>query len=282
MANTASVNLEHLSERIEQGQRKAVIRTIVLSILTVAVAALFLVFTLREIEDARQQLSTVNSQIATANAAKESAQAAFKTAQDALKSAQDALKSAEARATTLAQQVSALDAKLNDAQKSLADSQRALADSQKALADSKKALAEALDLGKYVYKLNWGETKMMFVEFGSAAPILEVVTNLKGRVRWGMSNTQAGGYNSPGFATLVMQQLHKLPVNGNLDSLPHDNGTPNVGDIVVYDSGYHMFYFRDHDRREFVLGMTPFGVTALNYEFGSKRVGIIHTGFAQR
>jgi hypothetical protein len=156
------------------------------------------------------------------------------------------------------------------------------ADLQKALADSKKALAEALDLGKYVYKLNWGETKMMFVEFGSAAPILEVVTNLKGRVHWGMSNTQAGGYNSPGFATLVMQQLHKLPIGGNLDSLPRDNGTPNVGDIVVYDSGYHMFYFRDHDRREFVLGMTPFGVTALNYEFGSKRVGIIHTGFAQR
>jgi len=28
--------------------------------------------------------------------------------------------------------------------------------------------------------------------------------------------------------------------------------------------------------------MTPFGVTALNYEFGSKRVGIIYTGFAQR
>ena len=204
MANTASVNFDHLSARIEQGQRKAVIRTIVLSISTVAVAALFLVLTLREIEDARQQLSTVNSQISAANAAKQSAQAALKTTQDDLKSA-------EARATLLTQQVSTLDAKLNGAQK-------ALADLQKALAELKKALADALDLGKYVYKLNWGEMKMMFVEFGSAAPILEVIANLKERTHWGMSNTHAGGYNSPGFATLIMQQLHKLPADGSLGS----------------------------------------------------------------
>ena len=268
MANTSSVNFDHLSARIEQGQRKAVIRTIGLSVLTVAVAAIFLVFTLREIEDARQQLSTVNSQISAANAAKQSAQAALKTAQDALKSA-------EARATMLTQQVSTLDAKLSGAQK-------ALADSQKALAEIEESPRRGVGPRQIRLQAQLGRDEDDVRRVWVSRPILEVVANLKERVHWGMSNTQAGGYNSPGFATLVMQQLHKLPADGNLSSLPHDNGAPNIGDIVVYESGYHLFYFRDHERREFVVGMTPFGVTALNYDFGSKRVGIIHTGFGQR
>lgn len=282
MAHTASGDLDHLTARIEQGQRKAVVRTAVLSIGTVAAAALVLFFTLREIVDARQQLGAVNSQIATANTAKQSAQTALKTTQDALKAA-------ETRATTRAQQVNALEGKLTVAQKALGDSQKALGESQKALtesqsalAESKKALAEALNLGKSVYKLNWGELKMMFVEFGSAAPILDVIAGIKDRTHWGMSNSPAGGYNSPGFALLVLHKLNKIPANGTLAGLARDNGAPNIGDVVVYESGYHMFYFRDHERREFVVGMTPFGVTALNYEFGSKRVGVIHTGFGQR
>lgn len=278
MANVASANFSSLTARIEQGQRKALIRTIVLSIATIVVAGLVLVFTLEQIESARTRLATVKDEIAAANAGKVKAEAALAATQTTLKSTEDALEAAQSHASELTQQVNELQGKLDASRKSLADSQNALTASQAALEESKKALAKAFDLNKYVYTLNWGETKMMFVEFGRSAPILEVVTQLKNRVHWGLSNTMDGGFTSPGFAQLVLQQLHKLPANGSLDGLPHDNGAPNVGDIVLYQGGYALFYFRDHTNKEFVVGMTPFGVTALTYDFGTPRTGVIRTG----
>ena len=246
------VTFNELTRRIEQGHRKALVRTFVLSFMTVAIAAVFLVFILRELERANQQLETVNNQISVANAAVEKAQTELKTAQDALQAA-------VGRATTLQDQVVALEAQL---------------------ATSKKALAEALDLGKYVYKLDWRELKMMYVENGPAVEVLDVIQHLKDQVHWGMSNTQAGGYNSPGFAKLILQKLRRLPADADLASLPsQDPGPPNAGDVVVYESGYYLFYFRDHEKREFVVGMTPFGVASLNYDFGVKRTAILRTGF---
>ncbi len=274
MASTASAGFDNLTSRIEQGQRQSLVRTIVLSLATVGVAGIVLFYTLNKIEEARSQLASVETQIKAANAAKASAVTELQTTQASLTKTQEALKAAEANASKLTQQVSALEGKLGSAQKALDESQQALASTQ-------KALAEAADLKRHVYALNWGETKMMFVEFGDASRILEVITNLESRTHWGLSNTMAGGYTSPGFAQLVLAQLHKLPANGSLAGLPHDSGAPNIGDLVTYEGGYALFYFRDHAQKEFVIGMTPFGVTALTYDFGTKRTGVIRTGFGQ-
>jgi hypothetical protein len=150
------------------------------------------------------------------------------------------------------------------------------------LAEAKQALANALDLGKHIYTLDWGELKMMYLENGPAVQVLEKVEDLKDHVRWGLANTPEGGYTSPGFAQLILQQLHRLPPEGDLSQLPRDNGPPQPGDVVVYASGYNLFYFRDHERREFVIGMTPFGVASLNYDFGVERVGVLRSGFPPR
>jgi hypothetical protein len=258
-------SFDDLSARIAQSQRKALLRTFVLAFATVAVAALFLVFVLGKLNDAYRQLAQVNDRIETATAAGAKAQRALdqarhdlEQAQRELATAQGSLKSETERATALQSQVVALETQLT------------------AL---KKQLMEALDLGKHVYKLEWGELKEMASLGGAAASVLEVINSLKSQVHWGMSNTPAGGYNSPGFAKLVLQRLHKLPDDGNLDSLPHGPEPPVAGDIVVYQGGYHLFYFRDHTGKEFVVGMTPFGVLSLNYDF-EKRLGVLHTGFS--
>jgi hypothetical protein len=39
-------------------------------------------------------------------------------------------------------------------------------------------------------------------------------------------------------------------------------------------------YFRDRRNNEFVVGMTPLGVTALDYNFASK-IGVLRTGLAR-
>jgi hypothetical protein len=67
-----------------------------------------------------------------------------------------------------------------------------------------------------------------------------------------MSNTPEGGYNSPGFAQLIWQELGRAPA---FTDLPRDAGEPRP-----------------------VVGMTPFGIAALNYDFGVARVAVLRTG----
>ena len=258
MQHPQAVDFGQLTQRIEQGHRKALFRTIVLSFATVAAAAIVLMLTLNAIRDADSKLDTLNRQIAVAETANQKAQADLKSALD--------------RAT-------ALQARVTELNSQVAQSQTQIKTLSEQLAASKKALAEALNLEKYVYDLKWGDLKEMYVDYGPASEILGVVENLKNRVHWGMSNTAAGGYNSPGFAKLVLQQLNRIPANGDLGNLPRDTGAPHGGDIVVYSSGYHLFYFRDRAKREFVVGMTPFGVVSLNYDFDTARAGILRTGF---
>jgi len=109
--------------------------------------------------------------------------------------------------------------------------------------------------------------------------VLEVIEQRRQDVHWGMANTPEGGYNSPGFARLVWQQLGRQPA---FEQLPRDNADPHPGDIVIYESGYHLYFFRDYQQNPFVVGMTPFGITALNYDFGVKRVAVLHTGLETR
>lgn len=250
MADTQSPDIKDLNQRIEQAQRKALLRTIVLSVAIVVVAAIVLLYTLREIDSANRKLAEASTEL-------EQVSTHIAEANDARMKAETDLKAALAQSAALKSEVSDLSRQLDDA---------------------KKTLAEALDLGKYVYKLDWSEAKMMATTNGAAAEVLIVINELKDQVKWGMSNTSDGGYNSPGFAALVLGRLGRMPADGSLNSLPHDNEAPNVGDIVTYDGGYHMFYFKDSEGREFVVGMTPFGVEALTYDF-ARRGEVLHTGF---
>jgi hypothetical protein len=55
------------------------------------------------------------------------------------------------------------------------------------------------------------------------------------------------------------------------DKLPSTT-QPRTGDLAFYPGGYAMFYFAEPHEAPFVLGMTPFGVTALKSDF-AKPVG---------
>jgi hypothetical protein len=44
---------------------------------------------------------------------------------------------------------------------------------------------------------------------------------------------------------------------------------PRIGDLAFYPSGYVLFYFLDRSDRPFVIGMTPFGIAALEPGFAT-------------
>jgi len=90
------------------------------------------------------------------------------------------------------------------------------------------------------------------------------------------------GFDSPGFAAFVLGELLLIPrspadrerelgtwLREQLREVPE----PRNGDLVFYKSGYAMFYYDPAGDSPFVIGMTPFGITALRPEFG-ERVGV--------
>ncbi len=224
-----------------------------LSIATLVVAGGLLVFTGFQIREADRQLNEVQSKITQANQANVSAQSDLKNTQDQLHAALAEVQSLQGQVTDLQAQLDA----------------------------AKKQLSDALDLSKHAYTLHWDDLKLLYVQNGNAGEVLVKIEQLRNTVKWGMANTPAGGYNSPGYAELVLKQLGHVPNGTSIASLPHDDGPPRAGDVVVYASGYNLFYFRDQNGQEFVVGMTPLGILSLNYDFGVKREAVLHTGLTR-
>ncbi|MBI3078710.1 MAG: C40 family peptidase [Deltaproteobacteria bacterium] len=165
-----------------------------------------------------------------------------------------------------------------------------IADLQGKLADAEARLKEATEFGRYIHPIDFVDVKMLFSRYPQEARVLERILNLRERgAKWrlgGQSPTE--GFDSPSFAAFILRELN-LPggdvrpgVNleatsrrlwERLPSAPQ----PRVGDLVFYPAGYALFYFVDQKQRPFVIGMTPFGIAALEPNFakvvGYRRVG---------
>ncbi len=81
-----------MAKRISDSNRRALARTILLSIATIVIAGLFLLSLLRDLDRANDQLKVARTDAATAIAARDKALADQKTATDALAAAEAALK----------------------------------------------------------------------------------------------------------------------------------------------------------------------------------------------
>src|SRR5207249_3726770 len=108
--------------------------------------------------------------------------------------------------------------------------------------------------------------------------LLEKILVLRNQgTRWTLGGkSPPEGFDSPGFAAFVLQETNHLPFSaqgaaGQMRRMLGDRLTPvqqpEAGDLVFYRTGYVMFYFKDPQNRPFVVGMTPFGITALNPQF---------------
>jgi cell wall-associated NlpC family hydrolase len=267
MAAVENAPLEDLLHRVSRGQRVAVLRTAVISFAIVAVAAVFLWFTLQKLSDAQTRLATVEEHIEKAVAAQMAAEEARDAAETQRATAE------EVKAVAEKARIDA-EGRLAEAQANVAQLTTQVAALNDQIGDLQLKLKEALNLEKHIYQLNWDDLKMIAASSGSAYQVIEVIERLRNDVRWGMSNTTEGGFNSPGFARFVWQKLGRSPP---YEQLPRDRGDPRPGDIVIYKSGYAMYFFLDYDRKPFVVGMTPFGVAALNYDFGVQQEVVLRT-----
>jgi hypothetical protein len=140
-----------------------------------------------------------------------------------------------------------------------------------------QALSSAADLERYKHPVTFVTAKSLATANPEAARLLEDILD-KQRVPWRLGGAaEYEGFDSPGFAAFVLSRssqssrLPRAPAGAStrealLRAFPAAD-TPSPGDLVFYPAGFVLFYFPDEHHRPFVIGMTPFGVTALDYTF---------------
>lgn len=88
------------------------------------------------------------------------------------------------------------------------------------------------------------------------------------------------GFNSPAFMSYILVSIGVLEsIESKSSNLAMKfnqvNDNYQLGDIIIYKSGYCMMYFastypNNNEYDSFVIGMTPFGVLALKPDFAEK------------
>jgi len=253
---TPGDQLPVLLERIERREKSARIRAILSSLLPVALTVVLLGYTASSLRNAQKQVDDLKTEATT-----------YTTQIDTLK------KNAETYKTQ--SQSMQGDAEVYKNQ---------VIELQAQLAETQKTLSEAVNLSRAVRTLDYVNAKELAGRFpGSESLLLDLVDLRQRRIKWkpGGQSPQEG-FDSPSFAMYILRQKRAAGIEVRPESLSEASRSlydklppttqPRTGDLVFYPAGYAMFYFADPREGPFVLGMTPFGITALKSDF-AKPVG---------
>lgn len=147
------------------------------------------------------------------------------------------------------------------------------------IAQLKEAMELAINYKDKRFEFNFGIDKYMHSRYPKQIRLLDEMRNLieSGNAKWYLGGTTLEkGFDSPSFAAYMLNRFTKSQVEISdryiLPTVLTKIQSPSVGDIVFYEHGYAMFYF-EYKNEPFVIGMTPLGLSSLQYDFGVKRLG---------
>jgi hypothetical protein len=127
------------------------------------------------------------------------------------------------------------------------------------------------------YQLNWGNSKLLLssANLKQEKIILDIFDMKYSGVGWKLNGySPEVGFDSPSFAAYLLNKHSLVQIDASqryrLPDLLPETDNPQSGDLIFYDSGYAMFYFRDRYGHPFCIGMTPLGIAALEINFGPK------------
>lgn len=266
--------LERVSQREGIAQRRAIFYTII----PILVGALLIWITWQQVDEAGAQLRQTQARLVES-------QQELGQAQQQTTALTDQLESSTADLTVLQSQVEELKNTTETLQKEAEKYQQEIAELQAERDSLQTAIDELGDqieqsqgLRRYIYKGNMTLTLKELgdpVAFGLLFDILGYEGSPK---RWHPGGIGPDQFDSPGFAAYILKGQGL--VEGDLEKIHYSlinilppASAPSNGDVIFYESGYTMFYFVDSTNHAFVVGMTPLGVIALEYDF-AKRLGI--------
>ena len=254
---TPGDQLPILLERIERREKSARSRGVLYSLLPVALTVVLLGYTASSVRNAQKQVDALKTAATT-----------YTTQIDTLKKDAETYK-------TQSQSVQ------GDAQ----NYKNQVTELQAQLAEAQKTLSEAVNLSRALRAIDYVNAKELASRFpGSESLLLDLLDLRQRRIKWKLDGqSPQEGFNSPTFAMYILRQKRASGIElrpgeslseasrSLYDKLPPTT-QPRTGDLVFYPAGYAMFYFADPREGPFVLGMTPFGITALKSDF-AKPVG---------
>ena len=254
---TPGDRLPALLERIARREKSALVRGILYSLMPVALTVVLLLYAQSSVRNAQKQVDALKTEATT-----------YTTQIDSLKKNTESYKS----------QSQSLQGDTENYKNQVTELQAQLAEVQ-------KTLSEAVNLSRAVRTIDSVNAKELASRFpGSESLLLDILDLRQRRIKWkpGGQSVQEG-FDSASFAMYILKQKRasgiELRAGESLSDASHSlydklppTTQPRTGDLVFYPAGYAMFYFADPREGPFVLGMTPFGITALKSDF-AKPVG---------
>jgi hypothetical protein len=249
---TPGDQLPALLERIQRREKSARSRGLFFSLLPVALTVGLLGYANLSVRNAQKQIDALKTEATT-----------YTTQIDTLKKNAESYK--------------------NQSQSLQGDSENyknQVTELQAQLAEAQKSLSEAVNLSRAVRTIDYANAKEFATRFqGSESLLLDLLNLRQRRIKWKPGGQSAQeGFDSPSFAMYMLKQQRASGIELRPgESLSEASRTlyeklpattqPRNGDLVFYPAGYAMFYFADAREGPFVLGMTPFGITALKSDF---------------
>jgi hypothetical protein len=283
--------MEQAGERERRARRNALLYTLV----PVALAIGLLVVTGWQVKKASQALADSLAQFAEKQAALSVVEAALTDTNKTLTSVRtdltntnNTLIAANQQITLTNEQKRAAQDELTQVRETLTATTNKLNDTETQLKKLEKQVAELseqLKLAKHfddyyyhgdlmtdVYKNAWNMDYQGSARPGVGALADKIFDNLEIDFRInGTSFTE--GVNSPTYVAMILGLMSppalSIDQGALMQFLPLQKKEPQVGDVVYYDDGLTLFYFEDEQGQKLVMGMTPFGVVALNYDFAT-------------
>ncbi len=147
------------------------------------------------------------------------------------------------------------------------------------LTEMKKVMELALTYKDKRFEFDFSRDKELFSRYPNQTILIEEMRRMidAGEVKWHLGGySPETGFDSPSFAAFMINKYSKTKISAGerykLREILTATTQPAVGDIVFYEGGYAMFYFKYHNQ-PFVIGMTPVGLTSLTFDFGPRQIG---------
>jgi hypothetical protein len=139
-------------------------------------------------------------------------------------------------------------------------------------------IRELSNLSLYMHPMDTADAKYLFSVSPPLGMLLENILDSRTKgVSFSPTNTPDTGFDSPGFAEYILNQVRSPPVtafpDATLKALEKIT-TPQLGDIIEYETGLDMFLLRDRRGAQFVIGMTRTGIMALNPNYAKQTIAL--------
>lgn len=142
-----------------------------------------------------------------------------------------------------------------------------------------KRISDTMVFDRHRYQVDWGISKSLASNYRNAQIISDIFEMKYRNIPWKLGGTDPGtGFDSPSFAAYLLIKKHGIidvdfSKRYRLREFIPATDSPQNGDLIFYDTGYTMFYFKDRTGHPFCIGMTPLGIIALEIEFGPRLLG---------